>query len=46
MSTEARMQRAAEQGFNVDMPVYHGTGEDFSEFKLPTGHEKSVYFGK
>ena len=35
MSQAARMQRAAEQGFNVDRPVYHSTDKDFSEFKLP-----------
>ena len=32
MSQAARMQRAAEQGFNVDMPVYHGTAVDFKQF--------------
>jgi hypothetical protein len=32
MSTDARMQRAAEQGFNVNTPVYHGTAVDFKEF--------------
>jgi hypothetical protein len=36
MSQGARMQRAAEQGFNVDRPVYHWTDEDFSEFELPS----------
>jgi GNAT superfamily N-acetyltransferase len=32
MSQAARMQRAAEQGFNVNTPVYHGTAVDFKEF--------------
>jgi hypothetical protein len=32
MSQAARMQRAAEQGFDVDMPVYHGTAVDFQQF--------------
>lgn len=34
MSTEARMQRAAEEGFDVDMPVYHGTRSDVQEFSV------------
>jgi len=34
MSQAARMQRAAEQGFNVDMPVYHGTRSDIQEFSV------------
>lgn len=47
MSTEARMQRAAEQGFNVDMPVYHGTGEDFLEFDpLKIGKTDEGWFGQ
>jgi hypothetical protein len=37
MSQAARMQRAAEQGFNVDMPVYHGTDKLFEEFVPKTG---------
>jgi hypothetical protein len=37
MSQAARMQRAAEQGFNVDMPVYHGTDQGFEEFVPKTG---------
>lgn len=32
MSHAARMQRAREQGFDVDTPVYHGTDVDFDEF--------------
>jgi hypothetical protein len=37
MSQAARMQRAAEQGFNVDMPVYHGTDQGFEEFVPKAG---------
>ena len=32
MSQAARMQRAAEQGFDVNTPVYHGTAVDFKAF--------------
>ena len=28
----ARLERAREQGFNVDLPLYHGTSSDFSVF--------------
>lgn len=32
MSAEARMQRAAEQGFNVNEVLYHGTDKSFENF--------------
>jgi len=32
MDTASRMQRAKEQGYDVDTPVYHGTDADFDEF--------------
>ena len=32
MDTASRMQRAEEQGYDVDTPVYHGTDADFDEF--------------
>ena len=32
MSRPARMERAAQQGFNVDMPLYHGTASNFAAF--------------
>ena len=32
MSQAARMQRAGEQGFDVNTPVYHGTAVDFKAF--------------
>ena len=32
MDTASRMERAAEQGYDVDNPVYHGTDADFNEF--------------
>ena len=33
MDTASRMQRAREMGFDVDNPVYHGTGADIAQFK-------------
>jgi len=33
MSTEARLQRAKDMGFDTDQVYYHGTDRDFSEFK-------------
>lgn len=33
MSTDARLQRAKEMGFDTDQVYYHGTDRDFSEFK-------------
>ena len=42
-----RMARAKAQGFDVDNPVYHGTGASFKKFKpSKTGvYGKGVYFG-
>lgn len=37
MTTEARLARAKEQGFDVDTPLYHGTDKDFAEFKPSYG---------
>ncbi|WP_372809315.1 hypothetical protein [Litorivivens sp.] len=34
MSTEARMKRAREMGFDTDTPWYHGTDANFDEFVL------------
>ena len=37
MEPEARLARAREMGFRTDMPLYHGSGQTFSEFKaVPT----------
>lgn len=33
MTTEARLQRAQEMGFNTDRVVYHGTKSDIQEFQ-------------
>lgn len=33
MDRASRMERAREQGYDVDTPYYHGTDEDFTEFK-------------
>lgn len=47
MSQAARMQRAADQGFNVDMPVYHGTTDDFESFDIDrAGKNDSGWYGK
>lgn len=43
MSQAARFERAREQGFDVDTPLFHGTSADISEF-LPG--EKSGRLGK
>ena len=32
MDEPSRMQRAREQGFDVDTPLYHGTTKDFDQF--------------
>ena len=32
MSQAGRMERAAQQGFKVDMPLYHGTASNFAAF--------------
>jgi hypothetical protein len=34
MDEASRMARAGEQGFNVDMPLYHGTNTDIQEFAI------------
>jgi hypothetical protein len=36
MSTEARIRRAAEQGFDTRRPLYHGTSSSFDEFAPST----------
>ena len=33
MSQEARMARAAEQGFDTSKTLYHGTSNEFDKFK-------------
>lgn len=43
MSPEARKQRAAEQGYDVDTKLYHGTGEDLTT--MDTGGGKGRTFG-
>lgn len=43
MSQAARMQRAAEQGFDTGKPLYHGTPEDFEKFKEAYG---GTYFAE
>jgi len=37
MSTEGRMARAREVGFDTEMVLYHGTAADFDEFKAGSG---------
>jgi hypothetical protein len=44
MSTEARMQRAAEQGFDTSRPLYHSTNTSFDAFEIPEG--RFLKFGK
>lgn len=45
MSAEARMQRAAEQGFDTSRPLYHGTDKEFEEFVTKKGLSgKASYF--
>lgn len=34
MTPSVRLQRAREQGFDVDTPLYHGTGADFDSFDV------------
>lgn len=47
MSQAARMQRAAEQGFDVDMPMYHGTTDNFESFDIDrAGKNDSGWYGK
>lgn len=46
MSTEARLARAREMGFNTDTVLYHGTGKDFQEFEPGTrgnGTRRAIY---
>ena len=35
------MERAKAMGFNTDLDLYHGTGQDFTEFKLPDPANRS-----
>ena len=45
MSEAARIQRAAEQGFDVSKPLYHGTDKNFDEFITRKGLSgKASYF--
>lgn len=49
MSEAARMQRAREQGFDVETPLYHGTTEAFEEFDPAKtgskfGYDKKGFF--
>jgi len=37
MSQAARMQRAAEQGFDTSRPLYHSTNASFDAFEIPDG---------
>lgn len=47
MSTDARMARAKEQGFDVDSPQYHGTGGDIEEFDMNrTGATDESFYGE
>ncbi len=47
MSTEARMQRAGEQEYDVDTPLYHGTGADVLEFDpSKMGQTDDGWFGR
>ena len=47
MSQAARMQRAAEQGFDTSRPLYHSTNASFNAFEIPEGrflkYGKGVY---
>jgi hypothetical protein len=46
-SHAARLQRAREQGFNVDEPHYHGTpGGDFDEFDPDRTADEDLAYGK
>jgi hypothetical protein len=46
MSQAARMQRAAEQGFDVNMPVYHGSNANIKKFlKSKIGARDPGFFG-
>jgi hypothetical protein len=47
MSQASRMQRAAEQGFNTNRPLYHVTNASFDAFEIPENrfrkYGKGVY---
>ena len=45
MDQASRMARAKEMGFRTDMPLYHGTGETFNEFKRKPHPEVSGSWG-
>lgn len=42
MDNESRLQRARDMGFNVDIPVYHGTSADIPAFRI--GRAGGIYF--
>ena len=45
MSTEARMQRAKDMGFDTDQVWYHGTESDFESFEVFSGLAgEGIYF--
>lgn len=46
MSQEARMARAAEQGFDTAQPVFHGTNRNFRGFSLKKAGERSNTLGE
>ena len=47
MGHEARMARAAEQGFDINNKLYHGTTDDFKSFDLNrSGKNDSGWYGK
>ena len=43
MDPEARVERAKAQGFNTDLTLYHGTGQNYMQFKVPGGSEPAVF---
>jgi len=45
MSQSARMQRAIEQGYDVDTTWYHGTGADIKDGIKPSIHDEAVVSG-
>ena len=47
MSEAARMARAEDAGFDVDLPLYHGTDKDFQEFNPRAfGLKDSGWYGR
>jgi len=47
MSEAGRMQRAREQGFDVETPLYHGTDKSFDEFSASPRHRNDTgHYGK